>query len=46
MNHPNRQGTWLREELLHLLPLSGILAGLCITGVTLFGKDFAVQHHR
>lgn len=28
-------GTWLREELLHLLSLSGTLAGLCITGVTL-----------
>jgi hypothetical protein len=31
-----RQGTWLREELLHLLSLSGTLAGLCITGVALF----------
>ena len=31
-----RQGTWQREELLHLLSLSGTLAGLCITGVTLF----------
>jgi hypothetical protein len=27
---------WLREELLQLLILSGTLAGLCITGVTLF----------
>lgn len=27
--------TWLREELLQLLSLSGTLAGLCITGVTL-----------
>lgn len=27
--------TWLRDELLHLLSLSGTLAGLCITGVTL-----------
>jgi hypothetical protein len=26
---------WLREELLHLLSLSGTLAGLCITGITL-----------
>ena len=31
-----RKATWLREELLHLLSLSGTLAGLCITGVTLF----------
>ena len=30
---PNRR--WLREELLHLLSLSGTLAGLCITGITL-----------
>jgi hypothetical protein len=28
--------TWLREELLSLLSLSGTMAGLCITGVTLF----------
>ena len=27
--------SWAREELLHLLSLSGTLAGLCITGVTL-----------
>lgn len=27
---------WVREELLHLLTLSGTMAGLCITGVTLF----------
>ena len=27
---------WLREELLHLLAMSGNMAGLCITGVTLF----------
>ncbi len=26
----------MREELLHLLSLSGNMAGLCITGVTLF----------
>lgn len=31
-----RQPTWIREELLHLLSVSGTLAGLCITGVTLF----------
>jgi hypothetical protein len=31
-----RSNTWLREELLHLLSLSGTLAGLCITGVALF----------
>jgi multisubunit Na+/H+ antiporter MnhF subunit len=35
--HPSpRNATWRREELLHLLSLSGTLAGLCITGVTLF----------
>ena len=33
---PSRYTTWQREELLHLLTLSGTLAGLCITGVTLF----------
>ena len=27
---------WVREELLHLMSLSGTMAGLCITGVTLF----------
>jgi hypothetical protein len=31
-----RNSTWQREELLHLLSLSGTLAGLCITGVALF----------
>jgi hypothetical protein len=36
MNTSPRQGTWVREELLHLLSLSGTLAGLCITGVALF----------
>ena len=36
MTHPPRQATWIREELLHLLSVSGTLAGLCITGVTLF----------
>lgn len=36
MNAPPRNSTWLREELLQLLTLSGTLAGLCITGVTLF----------
>ncbi|HSH89300.1 MAG TPA: hypothetical protein VK996_04905 [Ramlibacter sp.] len=36
MASPERNSTWLREELLHLLSLSGTLAGLCITGVTLF----------
>jgi hypothetical protein len=36
LNDPKAQLTWLREELLHLLSLSGTLAGLCITGVTLF----------
>jgi len=36
MNSVNQIDTWPREELLHLLSLSGTLAGLCITGVTLF----------
>lgn len=36
MNDSSRNGTWLREELLHLLTLAGTLAGFCITGVTLF----------
>jgi hypothetical protein len=36
MNQVSRNGAWVREELLHLLTLSGTLAGLCITGVTLF----------
>ena len=35
-DHSSLQGTWKREELLHLLSLSGTLAGLCITGVALF----------
>jgi len=36
MPPPSNSNTWLREELLHLLSLSGTMAGLCITGVTLF----------
>jgi hypothetical protein len=36
MSVSNTQATWLREELLHLLSLSGTLAGLSITGVALF----------
>lgn len=36
MSRESRQRPWLREELLHLLSLSGNMAGLCITGVTLF----------
>ena len=36
MNSSLRKGSWQREELLQLLTLSGTLAGLCITGVTLF----------
>lgn len=31
-----QQRTWLRDELLALLSVSGTLAGLCITGVTVF----------
>jgi uncharacterized membrane protein len=33
---PNRKATWVREELLQLLSVAGTLAGLAITGVTLF----------
>ena len=36
MSQTPRQATWVREELLNLLSVSGTLAGLCITGVTLF----------
>lgn len=36
MDSPPQNGIWLRDELLQLLTLSGTLAGLCITGVTLF----------
>lgn len=36
MDSPPQDGIWLRDELLQLLTLSGTLAGLCITGVTLF----------
>lgn len=32
----NTSSIWVREELLHLLSLSGTMAGLCITGVTIF----------
>jgi len=32
----SNQPAWVREEQLHLLSLSGTLAGLSITGVTLF----------
>lgn len=46
MNTGEPNSTWLREELLHLLSLSGTLAGLSITGVTLLrtlGKATVVQ---
>jgi hypothetical protein len=36
MSSTDPLGPWPREELLQLLSLSGTLAGLCITGVTLF----------
>jgi multisubunit Na+/H+ antiporter MnhF subunit len=36
MNQIARKGIWLRDEMLHLLSLSGTLSGLCVTGVTLF----------
>jgi len=38
-------GTWVREELIHLLSISGTLAGLCVTVVALmntFGKSSRV----
>ena len=40
------QPAWIREVQLHLLSLSGTLAGLSITGVTLFhtmGRGFEVR---
>jgi hypothetical protein len=36
MNSSKTQTTWLRDEFLHLLTLSGTLAGLSITGIALF----------
>lgn len=36
MNQVARKSIWPRAEMLQLLSLSGTLAGLCITGVTLF----------
>lgn len=36
MNTAPRSGVWVREELLQLLTLSGTLAGLCITGLSVF----------
>ena len=36
LNTVTRNSNWLREELLQLLTLCGTLAGICITGVTLF----------
>lgn len=36
MNTTHRKATWVREELLQLLSLSGTLAGLSITGVAVF----------
>jgi hypothetical protein len=35
MPYPMRSDTWVREELLQLLSLSGTLAGLCVTVVAL-----------
>jgi hypothetical protein len=46
MNGPTSTSVWQRDELLHLLSLSGTLAGLSITGVTLLrtlGKASVVQ---
>lgn len=36
MKNTLRRAPWQREELMHLLSLSATLAGLSITGVTLF----------
>jgi hypothetical protein len=36
MSNKSNKPMWMREELLQLLTLSGTLAGLSITGVTLF----------
>ena len=36
MNQIARKSIWPRAEMLQLLSLSGTLAGLCITGVTVF----------
>ena len=36
MNTSQRKATWIREELLQLLSLSGTLAGLSITSVAVF----------
>jgi hypothetical protein len=35
MAHTTRSELWVRDELLHLLSLSGTLAGLCVTVVAL-----------
>jgi hypothetical protein len=35
-SNTNRKATWVREELLQLLSVSGTLAGLAITGVAMF----------
>lgn len=46
MPPPSHTPTWLREELLWLLSLSGTMAGLCVTGVTLFhtvGRESTVS---
>jgi hypothetical protein len=39
MKNPSERKNWLREELLHLLSVSGTLAGLCVTGVALFRSN-------
>ena len=36
MSPTDRPAAWHRDELFHLLSISATLAGLCITGVTLF----------
>lgn len=38
MAQENGTDIWVREELLHLLSVSGTLAGLCVTVVALMHK--------
>jgi hypothetical protein len=36
MTHPPLQRKWFREEMFHLLSISGNLSGFCVTAVALF----------
>ena len=41
----NQKATWVREELLQLLSVSGVLAGLAITGLTaMVGSGFIMVY--